>query len=130
MSTRNNREEIPMGRTILIVDDSSTQRQHLEALLTGAGYTIKTAEDGAQALEIARRMKPHAILMDINMPEMDGFAATRALKADAETRHIPVVLVSSKGEKADKAWGQMLGAQGHIAKPYTDDEMLQQVAAL
>jgi twitching motility two-component system response regulator PilH len=119
-----------MSRTILIVDDSATERQRLEKLLTAAGYTTLSATDGAQALDVAKRAKPDAILMDINMPEMDGYAATRALKADGTTKEIPVMLVSVKGQKADRAWGQMLGAKAHVAKPYTDDELLQQVRAL
>jgi twitching motility two-component system response regulator PilH len=119
-----------MSRTILIVDDSATERQRLEKLLTAAGYTTLSAADGAQALDVAKRAKPDAILMDINMPEMDGYAATRALKADGTTKEIPVMLVSVKGQKADRAWGQMLGAKAHVAKPYTDDELLQQVRAL
>jgi CheY-like chemotaxis protein len=68
-----------MSRTILIVDDSGVDRQRLESLLADAGYVTTTAVDGSQALDAARRTKPHAILMDISMPEMDGFAATRAL---------------------------------------------------
>jgi twitching motility two-component system response regulator PilH len=61
---------------------------------------------------------------------MDGFAATRALRGDAETKDIPVVLVTAKDQKADKAWGQMLGAKGYITKPYTDEQILTQVRAL
>ena len=68
--------------------------------------------------------------MDVNMPGMDGFAATRALRNESSTKDIPVVLVTAKDQKADKAWGQMLGAKGYITKPYTDDQMLQQVRAL
>ncbi len=64
------------------------------------------------------------------MPGMDGFAATRARRGDAGTTDIPVVLVTAKDQKADKAWGQMLGAKGYITKPYTDDQILSQVRAL
>jgi twitching motility two-component system response regulator PilH len=116
-----------MNRTILIVDDSTVDRQRLERLLAAAGYTTSSATDGVEALELARRTKPDIILMDINMPHMDGFAATRVLKSDESTKNIPVVLVSVKGQTADRAWGQMLGAQGHVAKPYTDDELLRHV---
>jgi twitching motility two-component system response regulator PilH len=77
-----------------------------------------------------KRHKPDAILMDVNMPEMDGYAATRALRGDAQTRDIPVVLVTAKNQKADRAWGQMLGAKGYVTKPYSDDEVLNQVRAL
>jgi len=68
--------------------------------------------------------------MDVNMPEMDGYAATRALRGDADTNDIPIVLVSAKDQKADRAWGQMLGAKGYVTKPFTDAELLTQVRAL
>jgi twitching motility two-component system response regulator PilH len=119
-----------MTRSILIVEDNPSDRQRLEKLLSGAGYMVATAVDGSQAVASAKRNKPDAILMDVNMPEMDGYAATRALHADAETKDIPVILVTAKDQKADKAWGQMLGAKGYITKPYTDDQLLSQVRSL
>jgi twitching motility two-component system response regulator PilH len=119
-----------MARTILIVEDNPVDRQRLEKLLGDAGYMVATATDGNQALASVKRSKPDAILMDVNMPELDGFAATRALQGDAQTRDIPVILVTAKDQKADKAWGQMLGAKGYVAKPYTDDQLLAQVRGL
>lgn len=119
-----------MTRTILIVDDNQVDRSRLQKLLGDAGYLVSTAENGAQALAAAKRSRPDAILMDVNMPEMDGFAATRALHADADTRDIPVVLVTAKNQKADRAWGQMLGAKGYVAKPYTDEQLLEQMRAI
>ena len=119
-----------MATTILIVDDNSNARSRLERLLGGAGYSVSTAENGVQALAAVKRNKPDAILMDVNMPEMDGFATTRALRGDAETKGIPVVLVTGKDQKADRAWGQMLGAVGYVTKPYTDEQLLTQVRAL
>lgn len=119
-----------MTRTILIVEDNQIDRSRLEKLLSDAGYLVSTAENGAQALSAAKRGRPDAILMDVNMPEMDGFAATRALRGDADTKDIPVVLVTGKDQKADKAWGQMLGAKGYVTKPFTDEQMLSQVRAL
>jgi twitching motility two-component system response regulator PilH len=119
-----------MTRNILIVEDNQVDRARLEQLLGGAGYIVSTAENGEQALSSVKRAKPDAILMDVNMPGMDGFAATRALRGDAGTKDIPVVLVTAKDQKADKAWGQMLGARGYITKPYTDEQLLTQVRAL
>ncbi|HSV52347.1 MAG TPA: response regulator [Burkholderiaceae bacterium] len=119
-----------MTRTILIVEDNQADRSRLEKLLGDAGYLVTTAENGTQALAAVKRSKPDAILMDVNMPEMDGFAATRALRSDAGTKDIPVVLVTAKDQKADKAWGQMLGAKGYVTKPFTDDQVLSQVRAL
>lgn len=119
-----------MVQKILVVDDSQADRDHLNQLLSGAGYQVDTAENGAKAIEQVKAASPDAVLMDVNMPEMDGFAATRALKNDAETKDIPIVLVTSKDQKADKAWGQMLGAAGYVTKPYSDDEILSTVKSL
>ena len=113
-----------MARTILIVEDNQADRSRLEKLLSDAGFLVSSAENGTQALDAVKRNKPDAIFMDVNMPGMDGFAATRALRNDSGTKDIPVVLVTAKDQKADIAWGQMLGAKGYITKPYTDDQIL------
>jgi twitching motility two-component system response regulator PilH len=119
-----------MPRTILVVEDNHSDRNRIEKLLGDAGYQVSTAANGIEALAAVKRSKPDAILMDVNMPGMDGFAATRALKGDADTKEIPVLLVTAKDQKADKAWGQMLGAKGHVSKPFTDEQLLSQVRAL
>lgn len=119
-----------MVQKILVVDDSQADRDHLNALLSNAGFTVSLAENGAKAIEQVKASAPDLVLMDVNMPEMDGFAATRELKNDAQTKDIPVVLVTSKDQKADKAWGQMLGAAGYVTKPYSDDEILTTVKSL
>lgn len=119
-----------MVQKILVVDDSQTDRDHLSKLLSGANYQVEVAENGEIAIEKVKSMSPDLVLMDVNMPEMDGFAATRELKNSAETKDVPVVLVTSKDQKADKAWGQMLGAAGYITKPYSDSEILNTVKAL
>jgi twitching motility two-component system response regulator PilH len=119
-----------MTRTILVVEDNQVDRSRLEKLLGDAGYQVSTAGNGTEALAAVKRSKPDLVLMDINMPGMDGFAATRALKGEAATKEIPVLLVTAKDQKADKAWGQMLGAQGYVTKPYTDEQLLSQVRAL
>ena len=119
-----------MVRTVLVVEDNQIDRTRLVKVLSDAGYEVSTAENGLQAIDQVKRNKPEAILMDINMPEMDGFAATRALRGDKDTKHIPVILVTAKDQKADKAWGQMLGAKGYITKPYEDSEVLTLVRSL
>lgn len=115
---------------ILVVDDSSVDLNRLRGVLDNAGYRTSTAMNGKQALDAVKSNKPDAVFMDVNMPEMDGFAATRALKADAETKGIPVVLVTSKDQKADKAWGKMLGVDGYVTKPYNDDDVLSAARSL
>lgn len=119
-----------MARTILVVDDNPVDRTRLEQLLTTAGYAVSTVDNGQAALDAVKRHKPDAIFMDVNMPVMDGFAATRALRNSPETKDIPVVLVTAKDQKADKAWGQMLGARGYVTKPYTDQQVLEMARML
>ena len=116
-----------MARRVLIVDDAQVDRGNLEKIVSEAGHMTLLADSGAQAIERAKRDKPDLILMDVNMPDMDGFATTRKLKADEATKNIPIVFVSSKGQKADLAWGQMLGAKGYVTKPYNRDQILAQL---
>ena len=116
-----------MGRKVLIVDDAQVDRSNLEKIVSEAGHQTLLADSGVQAIERAKRDKPDLILMDVNMPEMDGFAATRKLKADDATKGIPIVFVTGKNQKADLAWGQMLGAKGYITKPYSREQILAQL---
>ncbi len=118
-----------MARNIRIVEDNQVDRSRLEKLLGANGYQVSSATNGTEALAAVKRSKPDAILMDVNMPGMDGFAATRALKGDGATKDTPIVLVTSKHQKADKAWGQMLGAKGYIGKPYSNEQILEQLKA-
>ena len=119
-----------MSQLILVVEDSHVDRLRLVKLLEGAGYRVCTAANGLEAIALVQQQAPALILMDVNMPQMDGFAATRALRGGEHTKSIPVVLVTAKDQKADKAWGQMLGAKGYITKPFADEVLLQQVRAL
>jgi twitching motility two-component system response regulator PilH len=107
-------------RSILCVDDSPTDLKFIEGALTAAGYLVATAQNGKEAVDAAAR----------NMPEMDGFQATRSLSGSAETKMIPVVLVTSKNQKADRVWAQMLGVKGYITKPYPPETLLDMVKAL
>lgn len=117
-------------RSILCVDDSPTDLKLLANTLTEAGYLVSTAQNGTEAVQAAARIKPDLIFMDVNMPEMDGFQATRSLSGSAETKMIPVVLVTSKNQKADRVWAQMLGVKGFITKPYPPQSLLDIVKAI
>jgi twitching motility two-component system response regulator PilH len=114
---------------VLIVDDARPDLMNLEKIVSGAGYTTLTATNGLQAVEMSKSQQPDVILMDVNMDQMDGFAATRAIGGDASTKTIPVVLVTSKNQKADRVWAQMLGVKGYVTKPYTPDQILGAIAA-
>ena len=114
---------------VLIVDDARPDLMNLEKIVSGAGYVTLTATNGLQAVEMSKAQMPDVILMDVNMDQMDGFAATRAIGGDASTKSIPVVLVTSKNQKADRVWAQMLGVKGYVTKPYTSDQILGAIKA-
>ncbi len=117
-------------RKVLVVDDSATDLKNLEQIVSGAGYLVITAKSGKEAVTKAKSEQPDAVLLDVIMPDMNGFQACRSITTDADTRNIPVILVSSKGEKTDKVWGMEQGAQGYITKPYTPDQVVTQLRAL
>jgi len=119
-----------MPKTALIVDDSKAELANLKSLLSDAGWMVTTADNGKAAIDRAKAEKPGIIFLDIVMPDMDGYEACRLLAADSETKSIPVVFVTSKGQKADKVWGQMQGAKGHVTKPYSADQITDQLKAL
>jgi twitching motility two-component system response regulator PilH len=117
-------------RKVLIADDSSTDLKNLEQIVSSAGYQVITAASGKEAVAKAKTERPDAILLDVIMPDMNGFQACRAITSDADTKNIPVILVSSKGEKTDKVWGEEQGAKSYVTKPYTPDHILSQLKAL
>ncbi len=109
---------------VLIVEDDRAQLIQLQQIVSDAGYMTTTAMNGADGIERAKADRPDVILMDINMPGMDGFAAIRVLKKDESTRNIPVIFVSSKNQKADMVWAKMQGSAGYVAKPFAHEEIL------
>jgi twitching motility two-component system response regulator PilH len=116
--------------TVLVVDDSRTIVHALQMLLVRAGYSTMPAYDGVQAVELARRHMPDIILMDIVMPNMNGFEATRNLKADARTRPIPIIIISATDQVSDRMWGTRLGARAFLSKPINKTELLAKIEAL
>ena len=117
-------------RKVLVVDDSATDLQNLVEICSTAGYSVSTATSGTEAVEKVRNEMPDAVLLDVIMPGKNGFQACRDITSDPATQHIPVVLVSSKGEKTDRVWGEEQGARGYIIKPFTADQILDQLKAL
>jgi twitching motility two-component system response regulator PilH len=102
---------------VLIVDDSPAQLYSLRRLVEQAGHQAVVAESGEQALEVAATEHPAVILMDIVMPGMSGYQATRKLSRIESTRHIPVIFVSSRNGEADREWGLRQGAREYVTKP-------------
>ncbi|MBS0320736.1 MAG: response regulator [Proteobacteria bacterium] len=117
-------------KKILIVDDSPTERHVLNDLLTKSGYEVVASDNGEDAILKAKLLKPDLILMDVVMPGLNGFQATRAISRDPDTRNIPVILCTSKSQETDKIWGMRQGARDYVVKPVVRDELLTKIAAL
>lgn len=105
---------------ILIVDDSPTETFAFKAMLESNGFDVITAENGADGIALARQEQPAVVLMDIVMPGLNGFQATRQLTKGADTAHIPVIIVTTKDQETDRVWGQRQGASGYLVKPVTE----------
>ncbi len=112
---------------ILVVEDSPTDQHQLVNLLQKAGHEVITANSGEEALKMAGFEKPDLILMDVVMPGMNGFQATRQLTRAPDTRHIPVVIVSTKNQDTDKVWGERQGARAYITKPVVEKTLISTV---
>jgi len=116
-----------MTKKVLVVDDSTVDVSNMKKILADLGCFVITASNGLEAVAKARAEKPAVVFLDIVMPDMDGYEACRQLAADPETKHIPVVFVSSKGQKADQVWGQLQGAKGYIVKPARPEQVSEQL---
>lgn len=117
-------------KTILVVDDSPTERLVISELLIHNGYQVITAENGEDGVEKAKQQQPNLILMDIVMPGINGYQATRTLTRDEATKHIPVIVCTSKGQETDRIWGLRQGAIDYVVKPVDTKELLSKIAAL
>ena len=117
-------------KKILIVDDSPTERFILTEILNRGGYQVITAENGEEGIEKARSERPDLILMDVVMPGLNGYQATRTLTRDESTKDIPIIVCTSKGQETDKIWGLRQGALDYLTKPVNGDELLVKIAAL
>lgn len=109
---------------ILIVDDSPSQLMGMKRIVEKLGHEALSAEDGAEGVEVAKANIPDLILMDVVMPNLNGFQATRAISKEATTAHIPIVLVTTKDQETDKVWGMRQGAKAYITKPFNEAELV------
>ncbi len=121
--------EGPQQPTILVVDDSLTMRKVISRLLTREGYHALTAKDGVDALQQLESIMPEAILLDIEMPRMDGFELARAVRGNARTTHIPLIVISSRTADKHRAYAAELGVNVYLGKPYQEEELLGHLAA-
>ena len=115
---------------ILIVDDSPTETHKLSTILSKHGHEIITATNGEEGVEVAKREVPDAVLMDIVMPKLNGFQATRKLSKDAGTAHIPVIVVTTKDQETDRVWAKRQGAKGYLTKPLDESELMSMLNGL
>ena len=118
------------AKKILVVDDSPTDLHILTEMLTKNGYTVVGAESGEESIELAKSEKPDLILMDIVMPGMNGFEATRAIARDPETASIPIVIISTKGQETDRVWGLRQGAKDYLVKPVDEQTLIGKIQSL
>jgi twitching motility two-component system response regulator PilH len=116
--------------TILVVDDSPTETRIFMDALTEAGFRVETATNGEEGVRFARRHRPDLILMDVVMPVLNGFQATRQLRGDPTTAEIPIIIVSSKDQPTDRTWGLRQGALDYLTKPVDVAELLAKIGAV
>ena len=110
-------------KKVLVVDDEENVRHLLRSML-GNKYTVLEAKDGEVAIDIARSQRPDIILMDIMMPNIDGYTACYTIKQDPATKTIPVVMVTAVGQELNKKLANEMGASGYVTKPFTSQELL------
>lgn len=115
---------------ILVVDDSPTQLTNLVRIVEAHGHTTLTATNGMEGVNMAKQELPDLVLMDVVMPELNGFQATRKITKDPSTQHIPVVIVTTKDQQTDRVWGERQGASAYIVKPAQEQEVMETVNSL
>lgn len=119
-----------MTTVILVIDDSPTEAKTVTKILEGSGFTVKWANDAVSGIEMAQNDTPNLILMDVVMPGMNGFQATRKIARDPKTKHIPIIMLTTKDQETDKIWGIRQGAKDYIVKPAQADELLEKINTL
>lgn len=112
---------------ILVVDDSPSQVAHFAKILGKYGFEHMVAEDGAKGVAMAKSTKPDLILMDVVMPELNGFQATRKLMHDPETKNIPIIMVTTKDQETDRVWGERQGAKAFMVKPVDENTLVAEI---
>jgi CheY-like chemotaxis protein len=115
---------------VLVVDDSDAIRELIAVNLELEGYDVRSAGDGEQALEVVGQWRPDVITLDVVMPRLGGFETLERLRADPDTEHIPVVLVTGRAQAADRMRGEQLGADAYLAKPFEPAELVAVVGRL
>ncbi|MBO0737480.1 MAG: response regulator [Alphaproteobacteria bacterium] len=116
-----------MSNRILVIEDNEDNRQIIRDLLNSLGYELIEAVDGEQGVAMAQSHRPDLILMDIQLPEMDGYEATRRIRAVPELKAVPVIAVTSYALSGDEAKARDAGCDGYVAKPFSPRELLAKI---
>ena len=116
-----------MGARVLICDDEPYIRESVSYVARGEGYDVLTAEDGEEALRLAREERPDLIFLDLMMPRLNGFQVCRALKKDAATRNIHVIILTARGQEIDRETGKEVGASEYLTKPFSPRKLRQKM---
>lgn len=117
-------------KKVLVIDDSPTERFFMTEVLQSEGYEVYTSDNGTDGLAAAEALLPDLILMDVVMPDINGFQATRTLNRNEKTAHIPVIICTTKDQETDKIWGLRQGAVDYMVKPLDPDALLDKVRAI
>lgn len=117
-------------KKILVVDDSPTERFALIEFLSKQGFSVVTAENGEEGVAKSKTEKPDLILMDVVMPGINGYQATRTISRDEDTRNIPIIMTTSKDQETDKIWGMRQGAFDYMTKPLDLEELLKKIQSI
>jgi twitching motility two-component system response regulator PilH len=115
---------------VLLVDDSKTELLHLSDLLAKRGFTVRTAENGDEAMRKLAEGKPDLILMDVVMPGTNGYQLTRTITRDPRYADVPVIMCTSKGQETDRVWGLRQGARDYVVKPVDPEDLMSKIKAL
>lgn len=115
---------------ILIVDDSPTETYRFREILEKHGHQVLEAANGADGVAMARAELPDLVLMDVVMPGLNGFQATRQLTKGEDTAHIPIVIVTTKDQETDRVWGKRQGARDYLTKPVDETHLMKTIASL
>jgi two-component system, cell cycle response regulator DivK len=116
-----------MGKRVLVIEDTEDNRQIIRDLLSSVGYELIEAADGAEGVAMAQSQRPDLILMDIQLPEMDGYEATRRIRAIPELARVPIIAVTSYALSGDEAKTRAAGCDGYVAKPFSPRQLLAKI---
>lgn len=117
-------------KRVLVVDDSPTEAYQISHILNKHGYEVVAAESGEAAVEMAREQVPDLVLMDIVMPGINGFQATRQLTKNPKTSEIPVIMVTTKNQQSDREWSRKQGARGYLVKPVPEKDLIDTITTV